>query len=102
MMTRKNELLLIKNLEIVRDIAIDRYEIGDEYFLADIELILMELCEYGGYIGFNTAKDKMFCEAELEDFLDFYCDRKHVSSIVEPHEAQYIINLLFDLRIDIL
>lgn len=101
MMTRKNELLLVEYLETIRDIAIDRYEIGDEYFLADIELVLMELCEYGEYIGFDTAKDEMFCESELEDFLEFYCNRKHVSSIVEPPEAQYIINLLFDLRIDI-
>ena len=101
MMTRKNELLLIDNLEKLRDNAIKEYEIEDKILLADIELVLMELCEFGGYIEFNTEKYKIFCESELIEFLEFYTYRGHVNCIVEPPEAQYIVNLLFNLKLDI-
>lgn len=101
MNTRASELVLMDYLENIRDIAIEKYEIKDNYLLADIEFMIIELCEYGIYFGLNPYEDNVFSESELKKVLKFHSSKESISSIVDPAEAQYIINLLFNLKIDI-
>lgn len=98
---RASELVLMDYLENIRDITIKKHDIEDNYLLADIEFMMIELCEYGIHFGLNPYKDNGFSESELKKVLKFHSSKKSISSIIAPADAQYIINLLFDLKIDI-
>lgn len=97
-----NKELLVENLEYIKDMAIENHDITDEIEIANIELIFMELCDYWEYINFNTKRNEAFSKDKLEEFLDFYVQKTSMSSIVTPKDAEKIINLLFDLDINII
>lgn len=99
MSTRVKELVLMDYLENIRDITIEKYNIEDNYMLADIEFMIIEICEYGIHFGLNPYEGQL-TEKELKEVLKFHSSKKSISSIIDPATAQYIVNLLFDLQID--
>lgn len=95
-MKRCNEELLIENLNLFRDSMIKRYSIEDEYFLDEIESVLMELIEFGCYIDFDVERFLLFDKDELLEFVEFYKKRDNINTKVPINVCIEIVEMLFE------
>lgn len=98
-MTRRNEELLYGNLEALKTYAVKKYDLTDDDYIADIDLVLIELLEFGCYKDFDVERYEVFNADELAEFIDFYAERTHVNCIVSMDECIEIIEMLFDIEL---